>query len=186
MSRLSQDLREVATFTMRLVAFGASLAIIGAFFLPWVRIDGTSHASSGAELVTLGLSPTINYLWVVSPLQTGILLGCPAILILSALSVVARYGRRKTSPLATCVVFASSSLVLYGVPDLAASNEAGTPIGLLLSIFLSVALLIHQTLIWLCERLRNGRRLHTVYQALAVITGSGYYRWHDSRALWWG
>ena len=185
MSQLSQNLREVATFAMRLLVFGATLAIVGAFFLPWVRLDGTSQASSGAELVAIILSPTVDYLLAVSSLQTGILLGCPAILILSALIVVAKYSRRKTAPLATCVVFASSALVIYGAPDLTASNEAGAHVGLLLTMVLSVALLIHQTLMKLCERLRYGRRLRTVYQSLSVITGSGYYLWNDGTTRKW-
>ena len=176
---LHQNVREAATFAMRLLAFGASLAVVGAFFLPWVWLDGSSQANSGAELVAIVLSPTVDYLRAVSPLQTAILLGVPAVLVVSALMVAARYSRRRTSPLATGVVFASASAIVYGTPDLTVSSESGTPIGLLLTIVLSVVLLVHQALIELREKLHYNRRLQTAYQTLSVVTGSGYYRWND-------
>ena len=173
------SLRELATFTMRLVAFAATLAIMGAFFLPWKRLDGMSEASSGAELVALVVSPTVNYLFAVSTLQAVVLVGCPALLILSATMVMAKYARRKTAPFATCLVFASSVSVIYGAPDLTASNEVGAYVGLLLTVVLSAVLLIHQALIKLRENLYHRRRLPTVYQALSVLSGSGHYRWRE-------
>ena len=175
----SPDLRELATFTMRIVALAAALAIMGAFFLPWARLDGMSEASSGAELVALVVSPTVNYLFAVSTLQASVLVGCPALLIVSASVVMAKYARRKTAPFATCLVFASSASVIYGAPDLTASNEMGAYIGLSLIVVLSAALLIHQALIKLRGTLLRRRRLPTVYQALSILTGSGYYRWSE-------
>ena len=175
----SQSLRELATFAMRLVAFAATLAIMGAFFLPWTRLDGMSHASSGAELVALVVSPTVNYLFAVSTLQAVVLLGCPTLLILSAAMVMAKYARRETAPFATCLVFASSVSVIYGAPDLTASNEAGAYVGLSLTVALSAALLIHQALIKLRGSLYRRRKLPTVHQALSVLTGSGFYRWSE-------
>lgn len=175
----SQSLSELATFAMRLVAFAATLAIMGAFFLPWTRLDGMSHASSGAELVALVVSPTVNYLFAVSTLQAVVLLGCPTLLILSAAMVMAKYARRETAPFATCLVFASSVSVIYGAPDLTASNEAGAYVGLSLTVALSAALLIHQALIKLRGNLYRRRKLPTVHQALSVLTGSGFYRWSE-------
>ena len=179
MSLLSQNSHELATFAMRLAAFAAALAIMGAFFLPWTRLDGMSQASSGAELVALVASPTINYLFAVSTLQAVVLVGCPALLIVSAAIVMVRYARRRTAPFATCLVFASSVLVTYGAPDLTASNEIGACTGLSLIVVLSAALLIHQALIKLRGELYHRRKLPTVYQALSVLTGSGYYRWSE-------
>ena len=179
MSLPSQNLREFATFAMRLVAFAATLAIMGAFFLPWTRLDGMSQASSGAELVALVASPTINYLFAVSTIQAVVLVGCPALLILSATMVMAKYARRKTAPFATCLVFASSVSVIYGAPDLTASSEMGAYVGLSLIVVLSAALLIHQALIKLRGNLYHRRRLPTVYQSLSVLTGSGLYRWSE-------
>ena len=175
----SANLRELATFTMRLVAFAATLAIMGAFFLPWARLDGMNEASSGAELVALVVSPTANYLFAVSTLQAVVLVGCPALLILSATMVMAKYAQRKTAPFATCLVFASSVSVAYGAPDLTASNELGAYVGLSLIVVLSAVLLVHQALIKLRENLYHRRRLPTVYQALSVLTGSGHYRWSE-------
>ena len=183
MSLLSQDFRELATFAMRLVAYATTLVIMGAFFLPWVRLDGMSQASSGAELVAIVVSPTVNYFLAVSTLQAGVLVGCPALLIVSATIVMAKYARRKTAPFATCVVFASSLSIVYGAPDLTASDGPGAYVGLSLIVVLSAALLIHQALIKLRGKLYHGRRLPTVYQALSLLTGSGYYRWNEGRPL---
>ena len=169
MSLLSQNLREFATFAMRLIAFAATVAIMGAFFLPWTRLDGMSQASSGAELVALVVSPTVSYLFTVSTLQASVLVGGPALLIVSASVVMAKYARRKTSPFATCLVFASSVSVIYGAPDLTASNEIGAYVGLSLIVALSAALLIHQALI----------KLRGNLYALSVLTGSGFYRWSE-------
>ena len=136
MSQLSQNPRDLATFAMHLVAFAATLAIMVAFFLPWVRLDGMSQASSGAELVAIVVSPTVNYFLAVSTLQAGVLLGCPVLLIVSAIVVMAKYGRRETAPLATCVVFASSLSIVYGAPDLTASDGPGAYVGLSLIVML--------------------------------------------------
>ena len=176
---LSQNLREFATFAMRLIAFAATLVIMGAFFLPWTRLDGMSQASSGAELVALVVSPTVNYLFAISTLQASVLVGGPALLIVSAAVVMVKYARRKTAPFATCLVFASSISVIYRAPDLNASNEMGAYVGLSLIVVLSAALLIHQALIKLRGNLYQRRRLPTVYQALSVLTGSGLYRWSE-------
>ena len=140
MSLPQPNLRELATFAMRLVAFAATLVIMGAFFLPWARLDGMSEASSGAALVALVVSPTINYLFAVSTLQAVVLVGCPVLLILSATVVMAKYARRKTAPFATCLVFASSVSVIYGAPDLTTRNEVGAYIGLSLIVALSGSL----------------------------------------------
>ena len=179
MSLLPQNSRELATFAMRFITFAATLAIMGAFFLPWTRLDGMSQASSGAELVALVVSPTVNYLFAVSTLQAAVLVGSPALLIVSAAMVMAKYARRKTAPFATCLVFASSVSLIYGAPDLTANNEVGAYVGLSLIVVLSAALLIHQALIKLRGHLYHRRRLPTVYQALSVLTGSGYYRWSE-------
>ena len=146
-------------------------------FLPWVRLDGMSQASSGAELVSIVVSPTVTYFFAMSRFQAGVLVGCPVFLIVAATVVMAKYGQRRTAPLATCVVFASALSIVYGAPDLTASDGSGTRVGLSLIVVLSAALLIHQTLIKVCGQLYHGRRLPNVYQVLSVLTGSGYYRW---------
>ncbi len=179
MSSPSPILRERTTFAMRLITYLATLAIMGAFFLPWTRLDGMSQASSGAELIVLAVSPSFNYLVAVSTLQTAVLIGCPALLISSATFVSVKYARRQTAPLATCLVFASSVSVTYGTPDLTTSSGFGTLVGLTLIVVLSAVLLIHQGLIKLRGKLYDRRKLPTAYQALSVITGSGHYRWSE-------
>ncbi len=172
-------LREVATFAMRLVAFAATLAIMGAFFLPWAKLDGMSEASSGAELVVLAISPAVNYLFAVSTLQASVLVVGPALLIVSASVVMAKYARRKTAPFATCLVFASSVSVIYGAPDLTESSGVGTHVGISLIVASAACLLVHQALIKLKGNLLRRSRLPTVCQALSILTGSGLYRWGD-------
>ena len=167
---------------MRLVAFAATLVMIGAFFLPWLRLDGAADARSGAELMTLVISPTVNYLFEVSPVQSGMLIGCPTLIILAAIIVMAKYGRRKTAPLATSAIFASSIAIIYATPDLTANDDPSVYIGLSLVVVLSGVLLLHQALIKLSTRLYRRRRLPTVYRALSIMTGSGSYRWRESRA----
>ena len=175
----SQNLREHVTFAMRLLFFLATLAIMGAFFLPWTRLDGMSQSSSGADLVALLFSPSLGYLGAVSPLQTTILIGCPALLISAAVAVSVKYAQRETAPVATFLVFASSIFVIYATSDLTARKEVGTLFGLTLIVVLSAGLLIHQGLIKLRGKLYRQRKLPDVYQALSVITGSGYYRWSE-------
>ena len=179
MSNPSQNYLEFATLAMRLVSFAATLTIMGTFFLPWTSIDGMSRTSSGAELAVLLVTPTFNYLVAVSAIQAVILIGCPVLLIVSATMVMVKYARRKTAPLPTCLVFASSVLVTYGAPDLTRDSEFGAYVGLSLIVVLSATLLIHQSLITLRGNLYHRRKLPKVYQALSVLTGSGHYRWNE-------
>ena len=88
-------------------------------------------------------------------------------MIVSASVVMAKYARRKTSPFATCLVFASSVSVIYGAPDLTASNEIGAYVGLSLIVALSAALLIHQALIKL-----RGNLYHRQTQAANCVPRS--------------
>ena len=167
---------------MRLVAFAATLVIIGAFFLPWVRLDGTTDSRSGAELMTLVISPTVDYLFEVSPVQSGVLIGCPTLIILAAIIVMANYGRRKTAILATSAILASSMALMYATLDLTANDEPRVYMGLSVVVVLSGVLLLHQVLIKLSTKLYLRRRLPIVYRALSILTGSGYYRWSENKA----
>ena len=181
---LFQTWRELTTFVIRLLAFAATLAVMGACFLPWVRLDGTGQARSGIELVTVVLSPTISYLYAVSPLQTGVLVACSALAIASAVIVMSRYGRRQTALLATCIVLVASLLVTYATPDLVAGEGAKAHAGALAVITISAVLLLHQGLIKLRKRLYVKRKFPGLYATLSVITGSGYYRWQHGRKGW--
>jgi len=161
---------------MRLAAVAVALGIVGAFFLPWMRLDGVSRASSGAELFALVASPTAGYLFAVSALQAVILIGGPVLLLAAAVLVMAKYGQRKTAPLATCIVVALALALTHGTPDL----TVGRPhLGLSLVTVLSIVLLVHQVLIRLCTDLYARNRLLSLYRALSVATGSGYHRWEE-------
>ena len=153
MPALFQNWRELATLIMRMVAFAATLVMLGAFFLPWLRLDGMTDSHSGAELMTLVISPTVDYLLEVSQVQSGVLIGCPTLIILATVIVMAKYGRRKTALLATSAILASSIAVIYATPDLTANDEPRVYKGLSIVVVLSGVLLLHQVLIKLRTRL---------------------------------
>ena len=178
METLTQDRKELATFLVRLAAFAATLLLIGAFFLPWVRLDGASEAHSGAELLAIVVSPTLTYLFAVSPVQASVLIACPAAVIVFAVNVMTKYAQRKTAPFATAAILASSLAVVYAAPDLVAVNGS-IHFGLLLVVVLSALLLTHQALIKLRMRLLHSRKLPTVHRTLSIATGSGPYRWSE-------
>ena len=178
----SKNLQEALTLLMRLITFAIALMLGGAFFLPWLRLDGENEARSGAELVALIISPSIEYLYAISPVQTGVLIGCPALIVLATILVMVKYSRRKTVIFATFVVLASAIAIIYATPDITVNEGPRIYIGLTGIIDLSAILLFHQGLIKLRTRLYHGRRLPTVYRVLGVITGSGYYGWNENKA----
>ena len=183
MTPSSKSWTEGLTLLMRLLTFVVALMLGGAFFLPWIRLDGEGEAHSGAELISLLLTPDVQYLYAISPVQTGVLIGCTVLTILATVLVVFRYSRRKSAILATMVVLASCIAIIYATGDLAANTGARTYIGLTGTIGLSAILLIHQSLIKLRTRLYQRRKLPSVYRVLGVATGSGYYRWNDNKAI---
>lgn len=70
-----QTKRETATLAARLLTFVMSLGILGCLWLPWVRIDGMRESSTGTELMVLMAAPSLDYLWVASPISAGVLSG---------------------------------------------------------------------------------------------------------------
>ena len=87
----SPDKREVATFVMRLLGFAVTLAVIGTFFLPWLRLDGAAEARSGVALPTIAATPMVEYLFAVAPAQAGVLVGCPVVMFVFAVRVALAY-----------------------------------------------------------------------------------------------
>ncbi len=130
------------------------------------------EASSGADLIALAFSPTFKYLISVSQPQAGILLGSPALMLLSAIILATKYRRRRATPLSICVILIGSALLILGTPDLTASGD-GAYFGLMVTIAISSVLLIHQVL------LKVSRRAYGKYRFLSVVTGQGFYRWRD-------
>ncbi len=167
------ELREYTTFGARLFTFALSLALLGVFFLPWIRVDGMSEASSGAELIALAFSPTFEYLFSVSQTQAGILVGSPALMLLSTIVLSTKYRRRSASPISICAILVSAVLLILATPDLTESGD-GAYSGLIITIAVSSFLLIHQVLI------KVGRKAYVKYRFLPVVTGQGFYRWRDN------
>lgn len=134
-----------------LLSFAASLGIVGAFFLPWLRLEGTPDSLNGAELLALTLSPSVNYLAEVSEIQLWLLIGCPAVAIVAAVIVVWQYGQRKTALFATSCVLAAALVAMYA-PSYLVSNEPRAYLGLSAVAYLSGALLLLQIAIKACTR----------------------------------
>jgi hypothetical protein len=178
--RPHQDWREIVTVAMRLVAFGVTLAVICAFSLPWVRLDGMQEVYSGVALPVLAISPVVEYLFAVAPVQTGVLIGCPVVIILFAVIVAGAYAQRRTAIWATVIVLASAIAIIYGTQDLVDSSGPGKQVGLSTVVVLSAVLLAHQLLIKLRTKLLQDGRLPSIYRSLSIITGTGYYRWRET------
>ena len=178
----SPDKREVATFVMRLLGFAVTLAVIGTFFLPWLRLDGAAEARSGVALPTIAATPMVEYLFAVAPAQAGVLVGCPVVMFVFAVRVALAYARRRTAVASTVIVLAAALALVYGTRAIADSHD---PIqsGLVGVISLSVVLLVHQLLIKLSRRLLESRRFPALYRGLTTVTGTGRYRWRDARSM---
>lgn len=175
--------RESATFAIRLLGFAVTLVVIGAFFLPWLKLDGATKIYSGAELAALVVSPMRDYIYAVAPIQTAVLIGCPAAMMLFAAIVATRYARRRTALFATAAVLACAIAIIYGTRDLVVGSESNAYWGLWLIVVLTAALLAQQALIKLRTKLRQKQKLRVLHQALSVATGSGHYRWSERDAL---
>ena len=172
-----QSWRESTTFAMRLVAFAVSLAIMGAFLLPWVKLDGESDVRTGTGLMTLAISPARDYLTMVAPIQTVVLIACPVAMLIFAIILAAKYAQRKTALFATAAILASAIAIIYGARGLIDGSGFNAEVGLSLIVILSALLLVHQALIKIRARLRIKRKLPAVQRALFIITGSGHYRY---------
>ncbi len=164
----SRNLGEIGTSVARLFWLAVALAVMGAWFLPWIRLDGESQGSSGAGLVVIVVSPAVEYLFEVSQLQTAILIGGSALFIVSA-TMMMKYVRWTTAPVATCLALGSSLGVVYGAPDLTTKSE----FGVLLTVVLASVLITHHVLIQVQRTLYRLHKLPMVYQSLAVLTGTG-------------
>ena len=176
MGPLSSNWQWSATLTMRVVSFALTIAVIGAFFLPWIQLDGMREADTGLELIAITISPLFKYLYSVDLVQTGVIIGCPTLMLLLAVWVSVKYAQRTTAPLATSVLLASSVAIMYGAPNLVDGGQGRPFLGLSLILLLSAILLLHQSLIKFGALLQRKRQWQPVYRAISVITGSGYDR----------
>ena len=171
--------REIATLAARIFFFWLALVILVGFWFPWVQIDGLGEPSNGIQLMVLAVTPTLDYLLSASPLMAGCLIGGPLGILLFGLYVAVKYVQRRTGIFATI----AGLIVAVGIPQvgsgLLVQGVAGYGSGLQLIIAAGWLLLVHQCLIKVSTALRNRRKLPGLYRTLAVVTGSGYYRWSE-------
>ena len=164
---------------MRLLFLAAALAILGAFFLPWLKLDGPAGAYSGAELIALAVSPQWQYLTSVNQLQAAVLVGAPAAMLLFAIVAISKYVRKRRTPLAILLVLAAGFGLVFGTAELV--DRRLTPsTGFLLAMLLAAVLLFHQGLISVHTELWERQKFPAVYRALGVITGAGIRPWRTA------
>lgn len=165
-----------ATVLIRIAFFAATLAMAGAYFLPWAELDGLAESQSGAELTTLVISPTAQYLFAVNSLQTILLIGCPIAALLFSLLIVVNYAKGETHLFPAMVVLLVSIVFQTFTPNIVASDGTQFGFGNLLSIILSAVLLMHHLVIRLHTKLYQKRKYPSVFRRLYFLTGSGFYR----------
>ena len=167
--------RELITLIMRLVAFAATLIPLAAMALPWVILDGTGEAVSGVGAVALLAPPMSEYLYAVSPVQTGILTVGPILVTLLTIIISYNYRRRRSIYWAPPAMLIVSVAIAYGATDLVSAIE----FGLVIVTAVSGLLTLHQVAIRVQVILRRKMKMPKIYRALAVITGMGHYRWSE-------
>ena len=168
--------REITTFAVRLVAFVISLVPLGALALPWVTLDGTGEAISGAAAIALLVSPMGAYLYAVSPLQADILTVGPILVALLAMVIGYNYQRRRSVYWAPPMMLVITALIAYGAADLVIVTEPG----LALVMAAAALLTLHQAAIRIQVALRRRQKLPVVYRTLGIATGMGHYRWSET------
>lgn len=171
-------IRDSITLGIRIVSFAMSLGILGAFLLPWVKLDGIPDAVSGVGIISLIASPTGKYLYLISPVETVILIGAPIVILLAGLWLTSKYAQRRPAKVATVIVLACAGVLPYTL-----SNLLGTPnrqTGLELVVVFAAILLVQQVLIALATVLSERRKLPHLHRVLRVVTGSGAYRWGET------
>ena len=171
--------RETATLGVRVLSFVMSLGILGYFWLPWVQIDGMRESSTGTQLMVLVGTPSLDYLWVASPISAGALIGGPVVILLFGLLVASRYAQRRTAIFSTVVVL----VVAVGLPQVAKGlllgGEPRYEAGLMLIIVMAGLLLVQQLLIKAATVLRTKGKFSALYRTLTVATGSGQHLWRE-------
>ena len=180
-SQGDHNLRECVTLGVRLLTIGiASLGILGAFWLPWVWVDGMKEASSGIGLIAMIASPWVKYFYSASPLNAGFLIGCPILIVIFGTIVVLKYIQRRTAIFSTVAVLVPAVALPYGATGLLAHSEPEFHIGLAFVVASASVLLVQQALIKVSTKLRTKRKFPSLYRTLATATGSGYYRWPET------
>ena len=157
---------------MRTLSFIATLVLIGSVALPWLRLDGFDEPSLGLELIAMSVSPMGKYFFSVSPIQTGILVAGPALVLGLAFRVALKYAQRRRAMFTTAAILAASLVMTYGLTGVVAQPSCGPYLGLSLVMILSAVLLVHQALIKFATVLLRRNQWRPVYRTLRIVTGS--------------
>ena len=168
--------RELITFATRLAYFVITLVPLGALVMPWVTLDGTEESLTGVETVAVLTAPIGSYLYEVSTLQTATLTIGTALIALMAMLTAYYYHKRKSIYWAPCAMLVLVAAIYFGTGELVEATHAGPSV----VITISILLIIHQALIRVQVALRRKEKLPKVYRTLAVVAGSGYYRWRET------
>ena len=115
---LNQSATEWATLAVRILTFVFSLAILGAFLLPWVTLDGDQQASCGLDILILVSSPSISYFKNFSQLQTAVLIGNTTGILLLGIYLATKYARRRLALSAAAAILLLALSLPYGARDL--------------------------------------------------------------------
>ncbi len=155
---------------VRTLFFVMALFLIGAFFLPWLRLAGLERTDSGVTLMALAASPWAAYFFTVEPVQAAVLIGAPAAMMIFAIFMVSKYAQSRATLFATIMVLASALALVMGARGLVVSGS--TPgMGLQLAIALAILLTTHQLAMIAQAKLYRMRRLPKVYRVLSIATG---------------
>ena len=173
--------REYMTLSVRVTTFALAVGILGAFWFPWISVDGMDNASRGIDLLAMLASPQAKYLTAASPISAGFLLVCPIGVMALGIWVSSRYVRRRAAIPATAALLALAAGLPYGASGLLEHGDPVFRTGLAWIVATAAVLLVQQVLIKVSTRLRTRQKFPSLYRTLAVFTGSGFYRWRESR-----
>ena len=179
--------QNIASWMVRLVTFGSTMLLIGVVFLPWLRLDGINDASTGAELTALVASPMVKYLFLVSPIETAVMIVCPVLAMALAVRIAMRYAKRRTALYSTIGLLTAAIAVTVGTFKLTSAVAPDPYVGLDLILCLSALLLAHQVVIKLRRAILSPKWMpEFVGPAMCIITGSPYERWKCNLRAWRG
>lgn len=168
---------QTATYAARVLSFLAALAMFGAFFLPWIHLDGYDTPATGAQLIAIILSPEFGYLNTVSQLQALLIVGCPFLMFVAVAIVSLRKFQREPSPVGECIILVSAGVVAYVPTELTSPNADLFYSGLFVIVAVAAILLTQDLLTYIRDRAKLGQRAPGVDNVLGVISGSGQYEW---------
>ena len=168
---------QAATLAVRIVTYMAALGMFGAFFLPWIHLDGHDSSHTGAELLTVFLSPEFTYLNSVSQLQSLFLMASPAVIFVSIIVLVVKKHQREISPVAGLIIIVSASAFNFVPTVLVNPNAASLGTGIVATVAIAMILLVQDLLTVIRERLKMNDKAPGAHHVLGIISASGEYRW---------